>query len=174
MLHLWKNILKKKFANDKDYQKVRDHCLFTVKYRDVAHSRCDLRFNMPNEICVVFHKGSNYNYHFIIKELANEFDEQFECIGENTEKYKTFSVLIEKEVINIDKDGNENVITISYKIKFIDSARFMATSLPNLVHNLTEEIHKIKCKDCDCFLEYESVKDNLIKYKCLSCNKEQN
>ena len=47
----------------------------------------------------------------------------------------------------------------------------MATSSSHLVDNLTERIHKIKCKDCDCFLEYESVKDNLIKYKCLSCNK---
>ena len=47
----------------------------------------------------------------------------------------------------------------------------MASSLSNLVDNLTEGIHKIKCKDCYCFLEYESVKDNLIKYKCLSCNK---
>ena len=71
----------------------------------------------------------------------------------------------------IDKDGNENVAVISYQIKFIDSARFMATSLINLVYNLTEGIQKIKCKDCDCFLESESVKDNLIKYKCLSCNK---
>ena len=51
------------------------------------------------------------------------------------------------------------------------SARFTATSLSYLVDNLTEEIRKIKCKECDCFLEYESVKDNLIKYKCLSCNK---
>ena len=41
----------------------------------------------------------------------------------------------------------------------------MTTSLSNLVDNLTERIHKIKCKYCDCFLEYESVKDNLIKYK---------
>ena len=48
----------------------------------------------------------------------------------------------------------------------------MATLLPNLFHNLTEGIHKIKCKDCNCFLEYESVKDKLIKYKCLSCNKD--
>ena len=39
-----------------------------------------------------------------------------------------------------------------------------------LVDNPTEGIHKIKCKDCDCFFEYESVKDNLIKYNCLSCN----
>ena len=47
----------------------------------------------------------------------------------------------------------------------------MATSLSNLVDKLTEVIHKIKCKDCDCFLKYESVNDNLIKYKGLSCNK---
>ena len=48
----------------------------------------------------------------------------------------------------------------------------MATSLSNSVDNLTEVIQKIKCKDRDCFLEYESVKDNLIKCKCLTCNKD--
>ena len=48
----------------------------------------------------------------------------------------------------------------------------MASSLSNLVDNLREGIHKIKCKDCDCFLEYESFKDNLTKFKCLSCNKD--
>ena len=48
----------------------------------------------------------------------------------------------------------------------------MAGSLSNLIDNLAEGIHKIKCKDCDCFLEYERVKDNLIKYKRLSCNKD--
>ena len=47
-------------------------------------------------------------------------------------------------------------------MKFIGSARFLATPLSNLVDNLTEGIHKIKCKDCDCFLEYESAKDNAI------------
>ena len=46
----------------------------------------------------------------------------------------------------------------------------MATSLSNLVDNLPEEIHKIQCKDCDFFLEYECVKTNLMKYKCLSCD----
>ena len=49
-------------------------------------------------------------------------------------------------------------IIISYKIKFINSARFMGSLLSNLVNNLAERIHKIKCKDCDCFLEYESVR----------------
>ena len=58
-----------------------------------------------------------------------------------------------------DKELNEIDGTISYNIKFINSARFMASSLSNLVDNLTERIHKMKSKDCGCFLEY---KRNLI------------
>ena len=72
----------------------------------------------------------------------------------------------------IDKDGNKSAATIFYNIKFIDSVRLIASSLSNLVVNLAEGVHKIKCKDSDCFLEYESVKDNLIKSKCFSCNKD--
>ena len=93
-------------------------------------------------------------------------------LGKIQKSKKLFFAPIEKEVTNIDKDRNESVVTISYKVKSIDSARFMASSLSNLVDNIAEGIHKIKCKDCDCFLEYESVKDNLIKCKCLSCNKD--
>ena len=77
-----------------------------------------------------------------------------------------------KKVTKIDKDGNESVITISYKIKFIDSVGFKANSVSDLVDNHAEGIHKTKCKDCHCFLEYESIKDNLIKYKRLYCNKD--
>ena len=61
------------------------------------------KFNVPNEIPVVINNGSNYNYHFIIKELADDFERKFECLGENTEKYKTFFVPIEKEVIKLIK-----------------------------------------------------------------------
>ena len=53
-----------------------------------------------------------------------------------------------------DKGENESVVTIAHRIKFIDSARFIASSLSNLIDNLTERIHKTKCKDCDRFLEY--------------------
>ena len=86
--------------------------------------------------------------------------------------YETFSVPIEKEITKIDKDGNKSVVTISYKIKIIDSTRFMASLLSNLVDNVAEGVNKIKCKDCDCFLEHESVNDNSMKYKCISCNKD--
>ena len=88
---------------------------------------------------MVFHNGSTYDYHFIIKQLAKEFDGQFECLGENTEKYITFSVPIKKEL--------DNGKTITYKLKFIDSFRFMSTSLSSLVDNLSE-IYKKECKGC--------------------------
>ena len=74
---------------------------------------------MPNEIPVVFHNGSKYNYHFMMKELANELEGPIECIGENSKIYKSFSVSIKKEVIKIDKDGKESFETISYKIKLL-------------------------------------------------------
>ena len=118
---------------------------------------------MPNEIPVVFRNGSNYDYHFIMKELAKEFEGQFECPGENTEEYKTFSVPIEKEVTKTDKYGNGIFVTISCKSKFTDSTRFMAFLWSDLADNLIERIHKINCKDLDCVLEYESVKDNFDK-----------
>ena len=51
------------------YQKVRDHGHFACKCRGPAHNNiCNLKFNVPNEISVLFHNGSNYDYHFIIKE----------------------------------------------------------------------------------------------------------
>ena len=109
------------------------------------NSICNLKFHVPNEILVAFHNGSNYDYHFTIKELANKFEGQFQCIGENKEKYKTFSVPIRKGIIEIDKDGNKTDESITYKIKFTDSERFMASSLSNLVDNLTEEIQIINC-----------------------------
>ena len=68
-----KRILKK-LSKCMNYQKVRDHCHYTSTYRGVTHSICNFKFNVPNEIPVVFHNGSNYDYHFIIKELADEFE----------------------------------------------------------------------------------------------------
>ena len=91
---------------DKKYSKVREHCHYTEECRGAAHSICNLNYSVPKEICIVFHERSNYDYHFIIKELAEEF-EQFTCLGENTEKYITFSVPIEQEVKRTAENGEE-------------------------------------------------------------------
>ena len=58
--------------------------------RGAVHSICNLRYKTPKGIPVVFHNGSTYDYHFIIKELEEEFEGQFDCLVENTEKYITF------------------------------------------------------------------------------------
>ena len=104
-----------------NYIKVRDHCHYTWKYRVAPHKICNLMYSTTREILVIFHNGSSYNYHFIIKGLAEQFEGEFECLGENKEKYIIFSVPIKKE---LNKGG-----TIIYRIKFIDSFRFMSTSL---------------------------------------------
>ena len=79
--------VKKEFdKNDKKHYKVRDHCHCTGKYRGAAHNICNLRYKIPKEIPIVFHNGSTYDYHFIIKELVKEFHGNVECLGENNEK----------------------------------------------------------------------------------------
>ena len=62
---------------------------------------------MSKKIPIVFHDESDYDYHFIIKELAEEFKKSFTCLGESTEKCITFTVPVEKEVTRTDKNGEE-------------------------------------------------------------------
>ena len=110
---------------------------------------------------IVFHNGSTYDYHFIIKELVKEFEGNFECLGENTEKYIT---PIKKKIENKD-------IEITYRIKLMDSFRFMATSLSKLVDNLTEDIHGDKCVDCKSDLSYMKFIDEALILTCFNCKK---
>ena len=101
------------------YHEVRHHCHYAGKYRGAAHSTCNLRRKTPKEISAVFHNSSTYDYHFIIKDLVEKFEEQFECLGGNTEKYITFSVTIKKEL--------DNGKTTTYKTKFYNSFRCISS-----------------------------------------------
>ena len=106
-------ICKNEFdTSDKKHHKVRDQCHYTGKYRGAAHNICNLRYKISKEIPILFHNGSTYDYHFIIKELVKEFDGNFECLGENTEKYITFSVPIKKMIENKD-------IEITFKLNLL-------------------------------------------------------
>ena len=109
---------------DNKHLKVRDHCYYTGEYRGAVHSIHNLKYSALKKTPIAFHNGSNYDYHFIIKELAAELEKHFTCLGENTEKWKTFIVPIEKEVTRTDK----NTTNISYRLQFIDSARCTARS----------------------------------------------
>ena len=98
--------------------------------------------------------------------MAKEFKGQLECLGENTEKYITFSVPIKKE--------HDNDKTITYKIKFIDHCRFMQSKLSDLVDNISE-INNQGCKACmkrkiiklEC--AFIGFKNNRLSYRCKEC-----
>ena len=76
------------------------------EYRGAAHSIWNLKCSVSTKIPIFFHNGSNYDYHciikelaekfkdyhFIIKELAEKFKKQFTCLGENTEKYSNTEI----------------------------------------------------------------------------------
>ena len=138
-------IEKKKF---KIYQKSRDRCHYTGKFRGAAHSICNLNYKVPQEIPVKIHNGSTYDYHLLIKELAEEFKWKFECLGENTEKCISFSVPIKKE--------HDNDKTTTYKLKFIDSCRFILSKLSDLVDTLSE-INNKASKTC---IERKNIKSD--------------
>ena len=106
--------------NYKNKRKVKDDCQYTGKFRAAAHNKCNLNCKVPKDIPIINHNDI-YDPHFIINQLAEEFKGEFNCVGENMEKYITFSVPIKKEY--------DNGKTIAYKLRFIDGFRFMPTSL---------------------------------------------
>ena len=92
--------------------------------RGTVHSKCNLNYKVPKDIPIIIHNAS-YDTHFIINQLAEEFKGELNCIGENMEKYITFSVPIKKKC----DDGK----TISYKLRFIDSLDLCQFQYQNLV-----------------------------------------
>ena len=74
MCYIRKENFDDKYAKDRKYCKVIDHCHYTRKYRSAVHSICNLKHSVPKEIPKVSHNGSNYDYHFIIRELAEELE----------------------------------------------------------------------------------------------------
>ena len=60
----------------KKHRQVRDHCHYTGEYGGIVHNICNFKYSAPSKLPIVFHNGSNYDYHFIIKELAEEFKKQ--------------------------------------------------------------------------------------------------
>ena len=84
-------------VNYKNIRKVKDHCHYTGKFRGAAHSKCNLNYKVLKDIPIIIHNAS-YDTHFIINQLAEEFNSELNCIVENIEKYITFSVSIKKKM----------------------------------------------------------------------------
>ena len=161
------HICNRKFITDPNHKhykkliKVMDHDHYTGKYRGAAYNICNLRYETQKDIPVVIHNGSNYVFHLIITELTKEFRSDMKCIGANTEKYMSFSVPLKKL--------NENGKFTTYRLKFIDSARFMMGSLSNHVDNLSE-LYNCNCEDKKKQrISIKNKKDTLAT-RCKTCN----
>ena len=72
----------------------------------------------------------------------------------------------------IDQDGNDTIMKISYKIKFIDNFRFMSSSLLSLVENLFEGIYSDKRTDCKFYFDYMVTKDVQLIFRCFECKND--
>ena len=122
-------ICQKRF-NEKD-KKVRDHDHFTGKFRGAAHNQCNLQFKKPKFTPVIFHNLSGYDAHLFVKNLGVS-EGNIKCIPNNEEKYISFS----KEIVvdSYEKDGKK--VEVKHEIRFLDSFKFMASSLGGLVDNL--------------------------------------
>ena len=92
---------------DKKHRKVRDHCHYTREYRGAARSISNSKYSVPKKIPIVFHNGSNNDYHFIIK----EFDD-----------YTYYTLLL--------ADVFENFRNMCLEIYELDPAKFL--SVPGL------------------------------------------
>ena len=126
------NICFKPFSEEKG--KVRDHCHHSWLYRGAAHSSCNLQYKIPKYIPVVFQNLTGYNAHLFIRELAKH-TAGMDIIAKNTEDYISFSIKVEVDKY-IDKDGNERIKEM--ELRFIDSIKFMSSSLDSLVNNLAK------------------------------------
>ena len=138
------HICQEKFCVDKDDEnytnrkKVKYRGHYTGKFRGAAHSKCNLNYKVPKDIPIIIHNAS-YDTDFIINQLAEEFKGELNGTEENMEKYITFFVPIKK-----GDNGKKNAC----KLKFIDSFRFMSTSLSELVDNIFGIFNSIECKSC--------------------------
>ena len=112
--------------------RVRDHCHLTGKYRGGAHNKCNLQYRRPKFIPVVFHNLSGYDSHLFIKNLGVT-EGNINCIPNNEEKYISFSKDI---VVGEYTSKNGKIVDIKQQLRFIDSFKFVASSLDKLVENL--------------------------------------
>ena len=136
--------------------KVRDHCHFTGRYRGATHNECNLKLRIPDFIPVIFHNLEGYDSHLFIKNLGVT-EGNINCIPKNEEKYISFTKNILVDTFMDKKTGKMKNVT--KRIRFIDSFKFMSSSLGKLVNNLDGDKFHNTSKD------FQGEKLNLVLRK---------
>ncbi|CAG9769955.1 unnamed protein product [Ceutorhynchus assimilis] len=117
-------------------ERVRDHCHLTGNFRAAAHSICNVNYTLPTHIPIFFHNMSGFDSHLFVKELA-QGNEKLDVIPQNKERYISFTKHILVDKILLDETGKYKQVFL--KLRFLDSFRFMASSLDKLSQNLKPE-----------------------------------
>ena len=136
-----------KAFNDPKNKRVRDHCHYTGLYRGASHNNCNMKYHIPDYTSIVFH-NLNYDAHLFIKKLRRRFiKNDFGVVAENKEKYISFDFEINVKLAGV-KNEDSTEVHKNIQLRFIDSLRFMTSSLDKLASNLcgTSGIQCDKCK----------------------------
>ena len=126
------HIRKKELLTDK----VRDHCHFTGKYRGAAHNSCNLQCRKPMILPVILHNLQGYDAHLFIKQLSL-LPGDLTRIPSTKENYISFSKKIKVDEYKSRRTGE--TVSLYFELRFIDSLKFLQTSLANFVGNLQQE-----------------------------------
>jgi len=129
------NLCKNGFSVEN--HKVADHCHLSGKFRQTICNTCNLKLQTPNFVPCFFHNLSNYDAHFIVTELGYD-TKSISVIPNTEEKYISFT----------------KYITKMFSVRFIDTFRFLASSLSTLSSNLITPGSKNSGK----FLKFLSLK----------------
>lgn len=129
-----KKIKKSKFCHicempfdNSNNKKVLDHDHLTGEVRGLAHVSCNLKYQLPHFIPIIFHNLSNYDSHLFLEELSKNGDSSITVIPQTKERYVSFT-----QSVNVNEFNKRQKI----KLRFIDSLKFINTSLASSVENL--------------------------------------
>ncbi|XP_018393526.1 PREDICTED: uncharacterized protein LOC108772490 [Cyphomyrmex costatus] len=119
-----------------EHKRVRDHCHITGRYRGAAHEHCNANYQESCVISVFFHNLSGYDAHFIIKDIANRYEGNVSLLPVTKENYISFTKYVK------DTSGSWKG-TNTMQLRFVDSYKFLSSSLEKLVSYIDKSKLKI-------------------------------
>ena len=144
--------------------KVRDHDHLTGEYRGAAHSNCNLNYKVPRFIPIYFHNFSGYDAHLFVREFGEDYD-NIKLIPNNEEKYISFSKIVKYD--SGLKNSKGETVHYNIELRFLDSYKFLSSSLSTLAKNL-KRCHFKNLKNW--FNEKVSKNLSEIKRNCIYLN----